>query len=124
MHTPCSQHTGWDVLSFRLLPLVGPASSVPSQSMLPPAHQPHSGALRSRALLFEQLILCDGLGSPDSITGMQPPAGGLNTQHPHPVSPAAAEQINDRYEFPDVLDLDREDRKYLSPTADRSVRNK
>ena len=33
-------------------------------------------------------------------------------------------QINDRYEFPDVLDLDCGDRKYLSPTADSSVRNK
>lgn len=32
-------------------------------------------------------------------------------------------QINDRYEFPDVLDLDVEDGKYLSPGADRSVRN-
>lgn len=32
-------------------------------------------------------------------------------------------QINDRYEFPLQLDLDREDGKYLSPDADRSVRN-
>ncbi|CAM8973806.1 unnamed protein product [Rhodiola kirilowii] len=32
-------------------------------------------------------------------------------------------KINDRYEFPLQLDLDREDRKYLSPDADRSVRN-
>ncbi|KAA3481509.1 ubiquitin carboxyl-terminal hydrolase 13-like isoform X3 [Gossypium australe] len=32
-------------------------------------------------------------------------------------------KINDRYEFPLQLDLDREDGKYLSPAADRSVRN-
>ncbi|XP_058787289.1 ubiquitin C-terminal hydrolase 12-like isoform X2 [Vicia villosa] len=32
-------------------------------------------------------------------------------------------KINDRYEFPSQLDLDREDGKYLSPDADRSVRN-
>ncbi|KAI3914508.1 hypothetical protein MKW92_004447 [Papaver armeniacum] len=32
-------------------------------------------------------------------------------------------KINDRYEFPLQLDLDREDRKYLSPDADESVRN-
>ncbi|KAI8006041.1 Ubiquitin carboxyl-terminal hydrolase 12 [Camellia lanceoleosa] len=32
-------------------------------------------------------------------------------------------KINDRYEFPLQLDLDREDGKYLSPEADRSVRN-
>ena len=32
-------------------------------------------------------------------------------------------QINDRYEFPDELDLDVEDGKFLAPEADRSVRN-
>ncbi|XP_057732462.1 ubiquitin C-terminal hydrolase 13-like isoform X2 [Arachis stenosperma] len=32
-------------------------------------------------------------------------------------------KINDRYEFPLQLDLDREDGKYLSPEADRRVRN-
>ncbi|AES71609.2 putative ubiquitinyl hydrolase 1 [Medicago truncatula] len=32
-------------------------------------------------------------------------------------------KINDRYEFPSQLDLDRENGKYLSPDADRSVRN-
>lgn len=32
-------------------------------------------------------------------------------------------QINDRYEFPLQLDLDRENGKYLSPDADRGVRN-
>ncbi|XP_010519991.1 PREDICTED: ubiquitin carboxyl-terminal hydrolase 12-like [Tarenaya hassleriana] len=32
-------------------------------------------------------------------------------------------KINDRYEFPLQLDLDRDNRKYLSPEADRSVRN-
>ncbi|KAF5177466.1 Ubiquitin carboxyl-terminal hydrolase [Thalictrum thalictroides] len=32
-------------------------------------------------------------------------------------------KINDRYEFPLQLDLDRENRKYLSPDADRRVRN-
>lgn len=32
-------------------------------------------------------------------------------------------QINDRYEFPDELDLDVDDGKFLSPDADRSVRN-
>nr|XP_016444216.1 PREDICTED: ubiquitin carboxyl-terminal hydrolase 12-like [Nicotiana tabacum] len=32
-------------------------------------------------------------------------------------------KINDRYEFPLELDLDRENGKYLSPDADRSVRN-
>ncbi|KAG9134676.1 hypothetical protein Leryth_001003 [Lithospermum erythrorhizon] len=32
-------------------------------------------------------------------------------------------KVNDRYEFPLELDLDREDGKYLSPNADRSVRN-
>ncbi|KAK8645429.1 hypothetical protein V6N13_119259 [Hibiscus sabdariffa] len=32
-------------------------------------------------------------------------------------------KINDRYEFPLHLDLDRDDGKYLSPEADRSVRN-
>ncbi|XP_031479052.1 ubiquitin C-terminal hydrolase 12-like isoform X2 [Nymphaea colorata] len=32
-------------------------------------------------------------------------------------------KINDRYEFPLQLDLDRENGKYLSPDADRSVRN-
>ncbi|MCH80546.1 ubiquitin carboxyl-terminal hydrolase 13-like [Trifolium medium] len=31
--------------------------------------------------------------------------------------------INDRYEFPLQLDLDRDDGKYLSSEADRSVRN-
>jgi len=33
-------------------------------------------------------------------------------------------KINDRYEFPESLDLDAGDGKYLSPDADRSVRNK
>ena len=33
-------------------------------------------------------------------------------------------KINDRYEFPEQLDLDAGDGKYLSPDADRSVRNK
>jgi ubiquitin carboxyl-terminal hydrolase 7 len=32
-------------------------------------------------------------------------------------------QINDRYEFPLQLDLDRDDGKYLAPDADRSIRN-
>ncbi|XP_019461345.1 PREDICTED: ubiquitin carboxyl-terminal hydrolase 12-like isoform X4 [Lupinus angustifolius] len=32
-------------------------------------------------------------------------------------------KINDRYEFPLQLDLDRDSGKYLSPEADRSVRN-
>lgn len=32
-------------------------------------------------------------------------------------------QINDRYEFPLQLDLDRDNGKYLSPDADRNVRN-
>ena len=32
-------------------------------------------------------------------------------------------QINDRYEFSLQLDLDRDNGKYLSPDADRSVRN-
>ncbi|XP_022747706.1 ubiquitin carboxyl-terminal hydrolase 12-like isoform X3 [Durio zibethinus] len=32
-------------------------------------------------------------------------------------------KINDRYEFPLQLDLDRKNGKYLSPEADRSVRN-
>lgn len=32
-------------------------------------------------------------------------------------------QINDRYEFPLQLDLDRDNGKYLSPEADRRVRN-
>ncbi|CAN6810270.1 unnamed protein product [Brassica oleracea] len=32
-------------------------------------------------------------------------------------------KINDRYEFPLQLDLDRENGKYLSPDADKSVRN-
>lgn len=32
-------------------------------------------------------------------------------------------QINDRYEFPEELDLDHGDGKYLSENADRSVRN-
>ncbi|CAI8586565.1 unnamed protein product [Vicia faba] len=32
-------------------------------------------------------------------------------------------KINDRYEFPLQLDLDRDNRKYLSPDADRNVRN-
>eukprot|EP00252_Welwitschia_mirabilis_P016663 TRINITY_DN3688_c0_g3_i1.p1 TRINITY_DN3688_c0_g3~~TRINITY_DN3688_c0_g3_i1.p1 ORF type:complete len:1111 (+),score=262.49 TRINITY_DN3688_c0_g3_i1:336-3668(+) len=32
-------------------------------------------------------------------------------------------KINDRYEFPLQLDLDRDNRKYLSPDADRTVRN-
>uniref|UniRef100_A0A0D6QUA6 ubiquitinyl hydrolase 1 n=1 Tax=Araucaria cunninghamii TaxID=56994 RepID=A0A0D6QUA6_ARACU len=32
-------------------------------------------------------------------------------------------KINDRYEFPLQLDLDRESGRYLSPDADRSVRN-
>ncbi|RZC81915.1 hypothetical protein C5167_044494 [Papaver somniferum] len=32
-------------------------------------------------------------------------------------------KINDHYEFPLQLDLDREDGKYLSPDADKSVRN-
>ena len=33
-------------------------------------------------------------------------------------------QINDRYEFPEVLDLDIDNCKYLSENVDRSVRNK
>ena len=37
--------------------------------------------------------------------------------------PCALSQINDRYEFPDELDLDVEDGKWLSENADRSVRN-
>ncbi|BAF06299.2 Os01g0771400, partial [Oryza sativa Japonica Group] len=32
-------------------------------------------------------------------------------------------KINDRYEFPLQLDLDKDDGKYLSPEADRRVRN-
>ncbi|XP_074282078.1 ubiquitin C-terminal hydrolase 12 isoform X1 [Silene latifolia] len=32
-------------------------------------------------------------------------------------------KVNDRYEFPLQLDLDRDDGKYLAPGADRSVRN-
>ncbi|KAM7265486.1 hypothetical protein ACFE04_003169 [Oxalis oulophora] len=32
-------------------------------------------------------------------------------------------KINDRYEFPLQLDLDRENGKYLSPESDRSIRN-
>ncbi|CAJ1967995.1 unnamed protein product [Sphenostylis stenocarpa] len=32
-------------------------------------------------------------------------------------------KINDRYEFPLQLDLDRDNGKYLSPEADRSIRN-
>eukprot|EP00252_Welwitschia_mirabilis_P016662 TRINITY_DN3688_c0_g2_i2.p1 TRINITY_DN3688_c0_g2~~TRINITY_DN3688_c0_g2_i2.p1 ORF type:complete len:1108 (+),score=261.03 TRINITY_DN3688_c0_g2_i2:336-3659(+) len=32
-------------------------------------------------------------------------------------------KINDRYEFPLQLDLDRDNRKYLSPDADKNVRN-
>lgn len=32
-------------------------------------------------------------------------------------------QINDRYEFPDELDLDVDNGKFLAPEADRSVRN-
>ena len=32
-------------------------------------------------------------------------------------------QINDRYEFPLQLDLDRDGGKYLAPDADRSTRN-
>lgn len=32
-------------------------------------------------------------------------------------------KINDRYEFPLELDLDRDDGKYLAPDADRTVRN-
>ncbi|CAM0949865.1 unnamed protein product [Alopecurus aequalis] len=32
-------------------------------------------------------------------------------------------KINDRYEFPLQLDLDRDDGKYLTPDADRSIRN-
>ncbi|RXH93032.1 hypothetical protein DVH24_013608 [Malus domestica] len=39
------------------------------------------------------------------------------------VKSSACQQINDRYEFPLQLDLDRENGKYLSPDADRSVRN-
>lgn len=34
-----------------------------------------------------------------------------------------AVQINDRYEFPEMLDLDIQDRKYMSATADAGVRN-
>lgn len=33
-------------------------------------------------------------------------------------------QINSRYEFPEELDLDRDDYKYLSENADKTVRNK
>ena len=36
---------------------------------------------------------------------------------------ADAAQINDRYEFPDELDLDLEGGKWLSENADKSVRN-
>ncbi|KAG1672785.1 hypothetical protein FOA52_002773 [Chlamydomonas sp. UWO 241] len=35
----------------------------------------------------------------------------------------AMTKINDRYEFPDELDLDFDDRRLFSPTADKSVRN-
>lgn len=34
-----------------------------------------------------------------------------------------AMQINDRYEFPDELDLDAGDGRFLAADADRSVRN-
>ena len=36
---------------------------------------------------------------------------------------SGAAQINDRYEFPDELDLDLEGGKWLSENADKSVRN-
>lgn len=39
------------------------------------------------------------------------------------MAPCVWSQINDRYEFPDELDLDVGDGKYLSENADRSVRN-
>ena len=32
-------------------------------------------------------------------------------------------QVNDRYEFYDTIDLDREGGKYLAPGADRNLRN-
>jgi ubiquitin carboxyl-terminal hydrolase 7 len=32
-------------------------------------------------------------------------------------------QVNDRYEFYDTIDLDRESGKYLAPGADRNLRN-
>ena len=35
----------------------------------------------------------------------------------------SAPQINDRYEFPDELDLDAGDGRFLAADADRSVRN-
>lgn len=44
----------------------------------------------------------------------------LESRSEHCVLPA---QINDRYEFNDVLDLDVGDGKYLADSADRSVRN-
>jgi ubiquitin carboxyl-terminal hydrolase 7 len=31
--------------------------------------------------------------------------------------------VNDRYEFYDTIDLDREGGKYLAPGADRNLRN-
>lgn len=37
--------------------------------------------------------------------------------------PIDFQQINDRYEFPLELDLDRGNGKYLSPEADKSIRN-
>ena len=49
-------------------------------------------------------------------------------QNPGLLNPRAdfvvAPQINDRYEFPEELDLDIGDGRYLSENADRSVRNK
>lgn len=46
----------------------------------------------------------------------------LKPQHTNLIVHSAV-QINDRYEFNDVLDLDVEDGKYLADSADRSVRN-
>jgi ubiquitin carboxyl-terminal hydrolase 7 len=36
---------------------------------------------------------------------------------------AVCHQVNDRYEYPEMLDLDVDDRKYQAANADRTKRN-
>ncbi|GER45747.1 ubiquitin carboxyl-terminal hydrolase [Striga asiatica] len=69
-------------------------------------------SLSEKLASTEYLFFFNVCPAPAMFVGM---AGGICCQK--------ASRINDRYEFPLELDLDRDNGKYLSPEADRSVRN-
>ena len=70
----------------------------------------------------------EGYGLQDADKGVQftefPPVLQLQLKRfEYDFSRDAMVKINDRYAFPETLDLDSGDGKYLTPDADRSVRN-